>query len=150
MYEILERDEDRNCMKWLSNYHTKLIFDSVQFDLRVMGRRCSIAGPILRESELMKLVRVADEHDYRNALAMTCHGRNARWYESDDIFCVWQNAARNHWLAYHFKYERGSWTSRRYASMQTLKSSRFNTYHIRLESDAKEDLQKLKGLLAFA
>jgi len=87
MYEILERDEDRNCMKWLSNYHTKLIFDSVQFDLRVMGRRCSIAGPILRESELMKLVRVADEQDYRNALAMTCHGRNARWYESDDI-CV--------------------------------------------------------------
>ena len=150
MYEILERDEEKNCMNWLSNYHINPILDSVQFDLRAMGRRCSIVGPILHESELMTLGRVAVEQDYRNALAMTCHGRNARWYESDDIFFVWQNAARSHWFAYHFKYERGSWTSRRYDSMQPLKRHNYNTSHIRLEPDAKEDVQKLNGLLAFA
>ena len=113
--------------KWLENYHINPILDCIQFDLRAMGRRCSIVGPTLRESELMTTGRVAVEQDYRNALSMTCHGRNARWYESDDIFFVWQNGARSHWFAYHFKYERGSWTSRRYDSMQVLRSHKFNT-----------------------
>ena len=72
--------------KWLENYHINPILDCIQFDLRAMGRRCSIVGPTLRESELMTTGRVAVEQDYRNALSMTSHGRNARWYESDDIF----------------------------------------------------------------
>jgi len=107
-------------------------------------------GPILRESELMTTRRVAVEQDYRNALSMTSHGRNARWYESDDIFFVWQNGARCHWFAYHFKYERGSWTSRRYDSMQVLRSHKFNTQHVPLPPDDKEEVEKLGQLLTFA
>ena len=136
--------------KWLANYHINPILDCIQFDLRAMGRRCSIVGPILRESELMTTGRVAVEQDYRNALSMTSHGRNARWYESDDIFFVWQNGARCHWFAYHFKYERGSWTSRRYDSMQVLRSHKFNTQHVPLPPDDKEEVEKLGQLLTFA
>ncbi|OUS41762.1 hypothetical protein BE221DRAFT_65075 [Ostreococcus tauri] len=136
--------------KWLENYHINPILDCIQFDLRAMRRRCSIVGPILRESELMTTGRVAVEQDYRNALSMTSHGRNARWYESDDIFFVWQNGARCHWFAYHFKYERGSWTSRRYDSMQVLRSHKFNTQHVPLPPDDKEEVEKLGQLLTFA
>ncbi len=134
---------------WLHNYDINPILDSVQWDLRAMGRMCSILGPALQVHELWNTKNVMNEgsdRDYRNALAMTCMGREARWYESDDIFIVWQNEAKDHWYTYHFKYDGRSYVVWRYDSMQHLQAGK----HVRLSDVDKSDVQKLEGLLKFA
>jgi len=138
---------------WLNNFEINPILDSVQFDLRAMGRKCSIIGPALQLHDLWSSDNVkkeASDQDYRNALAMTCMGREAKWYESDDIFFVWQNEWRNHWYTYHFKYEEGSYVVRRYDSMQTLQAHKGPGMHVALNKVDKSDVKKLEGFLKFA
>jgi hypothetical protein len=139
--------------KWLSNLLMGPLLDSVQHDLKQMGRSCSILHSELIGTELMSATTELDtvtEQQLLAAMVLTAHGRSAQWYKQDNIFFPWMNDQQNHWYVYHLKRGGHSWCARRYDSMQCLRKVKGSTQVAQLHDKDKLDLAKLELLLKFA
>jgi len=130
-----------------------VLCDSLQWHLREqMKKRVAIVSTTLHQSTLLSPQRECTDEVLREGLAWTSKGRDAKWYENDDIYFVFQNANQNHWFAIHYSFRRNTWVSRLYDSLQRLTQQTYRTRSQKAVRDEStcEYMRKLDTLLEFA